>query len=39
MPEPRDPETRKADALRQLTAPAADAWVARVLMRNGVWAV
>lgn len=28
MPEPRDPETRKADALRQLTAPAADAWVA-----------
>ena len=28
MPEPRDPATRKADALRQLTAPAADAWVA-----------
>ncbi|GLJ60120.1 hypothetical protein GCM10017576_02490 [Microbacterium barkeri] len=25
---PRDRATRKADALRQLTAPAADAWVA-----------
>jgi hypothetical protein len=28
MPEPRDSQTRKTDALRQLTAPAADAWVA-----------